>query len=151
MPHKRDKNRTYSVGYGKPPEKNQFKPGISGNPNGRPKASLKIDTTLENELRMMVVVTENGKTKRITKAQAMVRQMIHRSLTGDNRATQTVLKLMKELDIAPADLPVIEITADIPALPASLRVEGEPVEMQQETSRYQISQEDFDKRFGKKK
>jgi Family of unknown function (DUF5681) len=35
----------YDVGYGKPPAKNQFKKGQSGNPNGRPKQPEGISIT----------------------------------------------------------------------------------------------------------
>lgn len=32
--------KTDDVGYGKPPKRTQFKPGQSGNPKGRPRASI---------------------------------------------------------------------------------------------------------------
>jgi hypothetical protein len=32
-----DFSKEYEIGYKKPPRKNQFKPGQSGNPKGRPK------------------------------------------------------------------------------------------------------------------
>ena len=32
-----DTNKDYEVGYKKPPKEYQFKPGVSGNPKGRPK------------------------------------------------------------------------------------------------------------------
>ena len=38
MPDDRDK--TYDVGFGKPPRHRQFRKGVSGNPKGRPKGSV---------------------------------------------------------------------------------------------------------------
>ena len=37
MNKEKRQNTEYEVGYKKPPRKNQFKPGQSGNPKGRPK------------------------------------------------------------------------------------------------------------------
>lgn len=39
--------RSYQVGYGKPPKDSQFKPGQSGNPAGRPKRKPSIKEELE--------------------------------------------------------------------------------------------------------
>jgi hypothetical protein len=36
----------YQVGYGKPPKHTQFKPGKSGNPQGRPKGTKNLKTDL---------------------------------------------------------------------------------------------------------
>jgi hypothetical protein len=38
------------VGYRKPPAKTRFKPGQSGNLNGRPKGSVNLKTDLRSEL-----------------------------------------------------------------------------------------------------
>ena len=37
MPRDHDQEPDYEVGYGKPPHHTRFKPGVSGNPRGRPK------------------------------------------------------------------------------------------------------------------
>ncbi len=38
------------IGYGRPPKAGQFKPGQSGNPQGRPKGSTNLATDLSAEL-----------------------------------------------------------------------------------------------------
>jgi uncharacterized protein DUF5681 len=53
------------VGPGKPPRHTRFKPGQSGNPNGRPKGSKNFATILQQQLTKMVTITVDGKSKRM--------------------------------------------------------------------------------------
>lgn len=73
----------YSVGYGKPPKHSQFKPGQSGNPNGRPKGSLNLATILERMLREKVIINEGGLRKTITKLEAAMKQLANQAAAGD--------------------------------------------------------------------
>jgi hypothetical protein len=75
-----------SVGFGKPPAHSRFKPGKSGNPNGRPKGTLNFATTLLKTLREVVVINENGRRKEITKLEAAVKQLVNKAASGDLRA-----------------------------------------------------------------
>jgi len=86
---KRDNTKSgegYAVGYGKPPSHSRFKPGASGNPNGRPKGSLNLTTVLQKALRERVTITENGKRRKITKLEATMKQLTNKAATGDMRA-----------------------------------------------------------------
>jgi hypothetical protein len=86
---KRNKNMqdtSYSVGYGKPPQKSRFKPGQSGNPKGRPKGSLNYQTMLMNALNSTILIRENGKTRPISKLEAGTIQMANKVAQGDLRA-----------------------------------------------------------------
>lgn len=76
----------YAVGYRKPPAHSRFKPGASGNPNGRPKGSLNLATVLQKALRERVTITENGKRRKITKLEATMKQLTNKAVTGDMRA-----------------------------------------------------------------
>jgi hypothetical protein len=80
-------NRDYEVGYGKPPKGTRFKPGQSGNPNGRPKGSKPIPTLVQKELKTRIAVTEGGVTKRMSKGEAIVKRLFGGALKGDLRAT----------------------------------------------------------------
>lgn len=70
--------KTNPVGYGKPPEQSRFQRGKSGNPNGRPKGILNFATALQKTLREIVVITENGRRKEITKLEAAVKQLVNK-------------------------------------------------------------------------
>ncbi len=75
--------KLYAVGYGKAPEHSKFKPGQSGNPRGRPKKRRSFVDELAAEMCKPITVTENGKKKRITKQQAIVKQTMNKAMSGD--------------------------------------------------------------------
>ena len=94
--------RQYTVGKGKPPEYTRFQKGQSGNPTGRRKGSKNVATLLEQVLNERVVVTENGKRKRITKLEAMLKQLANKAASGDHRAIKLLMPLA-ETCIAPSN------------------------------------------------
>jgi hypothetical protein len=73
----RDNERDYEVGYCKPPRDTRFKRGQSGNPRGRPPGAKNLSTLLNEALNELVVVTENGGRKRISKRQAAFKQLLN--------------------------------------------------------------------------
>src|SRR5271170_7569864 len=79
-----DKESNYQVGYAKPPHKTRFEKGKSGNPAGRVKGSKNVSKLLLQALGEPVVVNENGKRKRITKGEAMIKQLVNK----ERRATR---------------------------------------------------------------
>jgi hypothetical protein len=83
----------YAVGFGKPPVERRFKPGQSGNPKGRPKGSRNLQTLILEELRQRVKVTENGKTRTISKAQVVAKRLTTDAARGSLRATEILLRL----------------------------------------------------------
>lgn len=85
----------YEVGYGKPPKKGQFKPGQSGNPKGRPKGSKSFARVLADELSERIPVKEGGKTRRLTKMQAVAKQLVNQAMNGDPRARAEVLRQIR--------------------------------------------------------
>jgi hypothetical protein len=84
----------YQVGYGKPPKKTQFQKGRSGNPKGRPKGALNISTVLERTLREVVVITENGRRRQVTKMEAAVKQLVNQATSGDLAALRQLMALV---------------------------------------------------------
>ena len=86
---------SYEVGYRKPPTSGQFKKGTSGNPKGRPKGSRNFVTLLEQELAQVVVVTENGRKKRMSRLHAMVKRMVAGALQGDPKSQVTLIEILR--------------------------------------------------------
>lgn len=70
------------------------KGGPSPNPTGRPKGALGFTTLLAAELKSTVTIQEAGKTKTVSKQQAMVKQFVGKALKGDDKAFGRLIPLM---------------------------------------------------------
>jgi hypothetical protein len=81
----------YETGYGKPPRHTRFQKGHSGNPKGRPRGSKNTNTLLMEALREPVIISENGRRKKITKWEAIVKQIVNKAASGDYRSIQFLL------------------------------------------------------------
>lgn len=81
----------YEVGYGKPPQSSQFKPGQSGNPKGRRKGARSFKTDLMEILKTPVEVTEGGKSRRISTQHASLMRLKEKALKGNERALDRLL------------------------------------------------------------
>ena len=86
----------YKVGPGRPPLHTRFKKGQSGNPGGRSAKSL--PALLADALNETVVVTIDGRRRRITKREAIVTQLVNKSAAADLKATQIVLAMLRDLE-----------------------------------------------------
>jgi hypothetical protein len=92
-------DRPYSVGYGKPPREHQFKPGHSGNVQGRPKGATGFRADVEAALGSRITVTESGRKKKITVAAAALKRLIQKAvIDGDQRAIERLLALAQQAD-----------------------------------------------------
>jgi hypothetical protein len=85
----------HSVGYGRPPVHARFQEGRSGNPKGRPRGARNTTTIITEALNERVVVKENGKTRKITKREAMFKQVVNKAASGDLKSLQFVAGLLK--------------------------------------------------------
>jgi hypothetical protein len=83
------------VGYQRPPKASQFRKGHSGNPRGRPKGATSFKTDLAAELRETLVLTENGREKRITKQRALIKTLTAAAIKKDIRAVSALLACMR--------------------------------------------------------
>ena len=93
-----DDERDYEVGYGKPPRHTRFEPGRSGNPRGRPPGAKNIKTLLSKALNELVVVTEPGGRRKVSKREAIVTQLVNRSAKGDYKAIQILLGMLRDIE-----------------------------------------------------
>ena len=93
-----ERKRDYEVGYGKPPSHTRFKPGQSGNPRGRPGGSKNLSTLLDEALNELVVVSENGGRKRISKRKAAFKQLGNEAAKGNWRALKLLVDLLQDLE-----------------------------------------------------
>jgi hypothetical protein len=82
---------TDEVGYKRPPRHTRFKPGQSGNLKGRPKGTKNFATVMDKELSTKIEVTENGRRRRISKREAIVKQTVNKAASGDPKATVVLL------------------------------------------------------------
>jgi Family of unknown function (DUF5681) len=88
----RDDDSGYPVGYKKPPRHTQFKPGQSGNVNGRPKKIKTFADAFQQELRSAINILEGGKHRRVTKLEAIAKQQTNKAVGGDAKATAMVME-----------------------------------------------------------
>ena len=93
-----DEQRDYEVGYGKPPRHTRFKKGRSGNPRGRSPGSRNLSTLLCEALNEPVIVAENGGRRKISKRQAIIKQLVNQSAKGDWRATKLLLDIQLDIE-----------------------------------------------------
>ena len=93
-----DTDGDYEVGYGKPPRHSRFVKGQSGNPRGRPAGARNFATLLDEALNEPVIVTENGRRRKLSKRRAIVTQLVNRSATADFRAIKLLLDLARDFE-----------------------------------------------------
>jgi hypothetical protein len=84
----------YEVGFGRPPKHSRFRKGVSGNPGGRPKGSRNLVSILQDILQETTVVQENRKRVRVSKGEAMLRNLVQRAVSGDITAIKHVAELV---------------------------------------------------------
>lgn len=85
----------YDVGYGKPPKAHQFKPGQSGNPKGRPRGRRNMRTIFTDVLHEKVAITENGKTRKMEKIEAIAQVAVNKALKGDPKGIASILQFAR--------------------------------------------------------
>jgi hypothetical protein len=84
----------YEVGYGKPPRSGQFQAGRSGNPKGRRKGSKNVGSMVKSALDDKVMITIEGRRRKVTKLEAAFMQQANKAAGGDAKATKLMLDIL---------------------------------------------------------
>jgi hypothetical protein len=107
---RRSKARDYEVGYRRPPVATQFKKGESGNKKGRPKGIRPVGAILQGILQQKLAVSENGKTRRYSYLEVMLRRLANDAMRSDPAALKLMLSLCDRYgETAETDLRLDEI------------------------------------------
>jgi hypothetical protein len=105
----------YQVGYRRPPLHSRFQPGVSGNPSGRPKGTPNLKSILEQVLKEQVALREGNVTKKITKAEVIIRGLVIGAMKSDSRSQATLFRLVEQIgqfeDTKPEPVTRIELVA----------------------------------------
>lgn len=92
---KRKSDSAYAVGYKRPPKSTRFKPGVSGNPKGKPKGSRPVGALLQQIIQQKIAVSENGTTRRLPVLEIMLRRLANDAMRGEQRSIKFLLSLME--------------------------------------------------------
>jgi hypothetical protein len=91
--------RTYPVGYGRPPMHTRFKPGQSGNRKGRPKRQRNVRTVLEEVLNQRITIREGNRTRSVSKLDGIILTMANRAVQGDTKSQNALIGLLRCLGL----------------------------------------------------
>ena len=91
-------SKSYEVGYGKPPASSRFKPGQSGNKNGRPKKRQTMIEQFDLELNRRLVIRENGEKRTLTMMQIIVKQIVAKAAKGEQKSLKFLSDVIQQLD-----------------------------------------------------
>jgi hypothetical protein len=92
----RDDPDDNKVGYKKPPKHSRFKPGQSGNPNGRKRGRKDSKTLFREVLSEIKEITENGVIQKMPLEKVIYKSVAMRAAKGEPAATKEFLKLIEQ-------------------------------------------------------
>lgn len=92
---------TYEVGYGKPPVKNQFPKGVSGNPGGRPRKAKEAaaNESLADMLERIGQTEVEVQGKKVSLFELQLIALYHKAAKGDVAASRHLAKLREQAGI----------------------------------------------------
>ena len=92
-----------------PPKDCRFKPGVSGNPRGRPKGKRSMATLLDETLNETIIIEHEGEKLAVTRMEAAIRRLVDGATSGDMQAFRVLYAIKQTAEehvapITPADL-----------------------------------------------
>jgi hypothetical protein len=85
-------------GYCNPPESGQFKKDDGRLRPGRPKDEPNFDTALKNALATTVTLTENGKTRPVSKMELFVIGLVNDAVRAKDQARRLLFAMLTEIE-----------------------------------------------------
>lgn len=82
----------YETGYGRPPKRHQFKPGQSGNREGRRKGRKNNATLLREILDRKISIRVEGKIRKLSIREVMLTRFAEAGLKGDIKSASYLLQ-----------------------------------------------------------
>jgi hypothetical protein len=101
-----------AVGYKHPPRANQFRPGQSGTPSGRPKGVRNFRSELREELSEVVTVRDGDREIEVSKQRALIKSVVAAAIDGNQRAAASVLAMCMRMLADAEDDDAIEDVGD---------------------------------------
>ena len=90
---------SYEIGYGKPPVSRCFRPGISGNPKGRPKRRpTPLAERIKTVLNAPITYRERGRTKVATYRELSLKMLVDKAIGGGLDAAELALKILEHAE-----------------------------------------------------
>ncbi len=87
------------VGYKNPPDHTKFQPGQSGNLKGRPKGSSNVKSSLKAFMQGKVTIIENGKKKKVTKAELIMSKLFVMAMQSNVRPLIKLAELITKYQL----------------------------------------------------
>jgi hypothetical protein len=96
-------DQEYKVGPGRPPKEYQFKPGQSGNPQGKKRkpqsVAIDLKAALESALNKTVTMKQGDRERTVTMARAGIEQLVAQYAKGDRHARRDLMSLADKLGV----------------------------------------------------
>jgi Family of unknown function (DUF5681) len=106
------------VGRGRPPKYSRFKPGISGNPKGRPKRRVTALGEITNDVfTAFVGYRDDGRLRKATRHELSVRALVKHALNGEISAAEMLLKLRSKAQAGDVSVQRIAVSNWLPDYP----------------------------------
>jgi hypothetical protein len=114
---------TSDVGRGRPPKHSRFKPGVSGNPKGRPKRKpIALGEIASNVLGTSVEYRENGRNRKATRRELTIKAFVEKALKGNLSAAEMLLTLRSRSPVVDV-IQTIELDNWLPDYPGQTGAE----------------------------